>query len=360
MDSIAVLICVGQVEMMTPTQFDQSLDVKRAGMPDEGAPHARTWMAFGASEAIWDSMLAAIQTQLAHVANTIARFEPVSMLVRPADMDLARRLCHPSVELHPCALDDIWMRDSGPCFVRQANGDVLALDFNFNGWGHKQAHKLDQKVAAHTAKLAGVKSKRCNLVLEGGAIEVDGMGTALMTESSIVNENRNPGLSKAVIETRLKALLGLQHIIWLPGIRWHDITDAHIDFYARFVVPGVVLVHLDPNTSSYVHAMTLRHLDILRAAKDARGAPLTVILLEAPTHTRPEFKNEHFAAGYLNYYLVKNALIVPEFGDEKADGNARRVLQELYPEREIVAINIDCIAAGGGGIHCITQQEIEA
>lgn len=330
----------------------------RAGMPDEGKEHSRTWMAFGASQAIWGDMLTAVQMQLASVANTIARFEPVSMLVRPTEIALARRLCHPNVELHACALDDIWMRDSGPCFVRQANGDVLALDFNFNGWGHKQAHKHDQRVAAQIAKLTGVKLKRSNLVLEGGAIEVDGAGTALMTESSILNENRNPGMSKATAESRLKNLLGLEQIIWLPGIRWHDITDAQIDFYARFVKPGVVLVHLEPNGSSYVHAMTLRHLEILRFAKDARGEALKIVLLEAPVNVRQEFRNEHFAAGYLNFYLVKNALIVPEFGDQHADENARQVLQELYPEREIVQINIDCIAAGGGGIHCITQQQI--
>lgn len=330
----------------------------RPGMPDEGQSHTRTWMAFGASQVTWGDMLAAVQMQLASVANTIARFEPVSMLVRPAEMDLARRLCGPGVELHACALDDLWMRDSGPCFVRQANGEVLALDFNFNGWGHKQAHKHDQRVAAHTAKLSGAKLKRCNLVLEGGAIEVDGAGTALMTESSILNENRNPGMSKQTAEARLKSLLGLQHIIWLPGIRWHDITDAHIDFYARFVRPGVVLVHLEPNSSSYVHAMTLRHLEILRSAKDARGEALKIVLLEAPAKARQEFKSEHFAAGYLNFYLVKNALIAPAFGDQQADENARRILQEQFPEKEIVQLNIDCIAAGGGGIHCITQQEI--
>lgn len=344
--------------MTTPDQLNMPASATRAGMPDEGQSHTRTWMAFGASQAIWGGMLAAVQTQLASVANTIARFEPVSMLVRPSEMELARRLCHPSVELHACALDDIWMRDSGPCFVRQANGEVLALDFNFNGWGHKQAHKHDQRVAAQTAKLAGVKPKRCNLVLEGGAIEVDGAGTALMTESSILNENRNPGMSKATAESRLKSLLGLEHIIWLPGIRWHDITDAHIDFYARFVRPGVVLVHLEPNSSTYVHAMTLRHLEILRSATDARGAALKIVLLEAPVNVRQEFRNEHFAAGYLNFYLVKNALIAPEFGNQRADENARKVLQELYPEREIVQINIDTIAAGGGGIHCITQQQL--
>ena len=348
--------------MMTSTQFTASNPPTamptRPGMPDEGHAHSRTWMAFGASQAIWGSMLAAVQTQLASVANTIARFESVSMLVRPSEMALARRLCHPDVELHACAMDDIWMRDSGPCFVRQPDGEVIALDFNFNGWGHKQTHKHDQRVAAQTAKLAGVKLKRCNLVLEGGAIEVDGVGTALMTESSILNENRNPGMSKQTAENRLKSLLGLEKIIWLPGIRWHDITDAHIDFYARFVTPGVVLVHLEPTASSYVHAMTLRHLDILRQAQDARGEPLKIVLLEAPSTIRQEFKNEHFAAGYLNFYLPKGALIVPEFGDKKADENARQILQQLYPDREIVQVNIDCIASGGGGIHCITQQQI--
>lgn len=349
--------------MMMKRQFDITLEDadahigNRPGMPDEADPHLGTWMAFGASAELWGGMLAAVQDNLALIARTIARFETVSMLVRPSELELAREKCGPDVELISCALDDLWMRDSGPIFTRGAGGKLMALDFNFNGWGGKQEHRCDHKVAAITAKAAGVKLRKTSIVLEGGGIEVDGHGTALITESSILNENRNPGLSKAAAEVQLKSLLGLQQIIWLPGIRGRDITDAHVDFYARFASPGVVVVHTDPDISSYVHAMTLRHLEILRLAKDALGNTLKIVLIEAPAKVRSQFKNDNFAAGYLNYYVINGAVIMPEFGDEIADENARRILQELYPERVVVQINIDCIAAGGGGIHCTTQQE---
>lgn len=328
-----------------------------AGMPDESEPHLRTWMAFGASAELWDEMLGPVQDNLALIASTIARFEPVTMLVRESELELARAKCGPKVEFITCALDDLWMRDTGPIFINTKNGERMAVDFNFNGWGNKQAHRSDSKVAAATAKAAWVRIKKTSLVLEGGAIEVDGKGTALITESSVLNENRNPGMTKSMAETQLKALLGLHSIIWLPGIRGRDITDAHIDFYARFAAPGVVVVHFDPDTSSYVHAMTLRHLEILRAARDASGNALKIVLIEAPSEVRAQYKNEHFAAGYLNYYLVNGAVIAPEFGDAKADQKALHTLQDLYPDRLVVQINIDCIAAGGGGIHCTTQQE---
>lgn len=329
----------------------------RRGMPDEGAVHERTWMAFGAHGGLWGSMLVSVQKQLANIANAIVAFEPVTMLVRPEDMGVARQLCHYDVELVACALDDIWMRDTGPVFIQNEEGRLFAVDFNFNGWGSKQASPQDRHVAAWTAKRAEVDLVKTSLVLEGGGIEVDGHGTAIITESSVLNDNRNPGVSKAAAEAQLMALLGLEKIIWLPGIRGRDITDAHVDFYARFTSPGVVLVHLDTDTKSYVHAMTLRHLEILRSAHDAQGRRLNIVLLPAPTRIRPEFANVSFAAGYLNYYLVNGGLIVPEFGDQIADESAQSTLRKLYPDRRIVAINIDCIAAGGGGIHCVTQQQ---
>lgn len=349
--------------MMMKRQFDIAIEdtnengIYRAGMPDEAKPHLRTWMAFGASAEIWGNKLSAAQVTLGLIARTIVKFEPVTMLVRADELALARRQCGPEVELLVCALDDLWMRDTGPIFVHGEKNDRWAVDFNFNGWGNKQTHRSDRKLAIFTAKATGARVRKSDIVLEGGGIEVDGQGTALITESSLLNENRNPGLSKSAAEAQLKTLLGLQSIIWLPGIRGREITDAHVDFYARFAAPGVVVVHIDPDPSSYVHAMSLRHLEIFRAAKDARGVPLKIVEIAAPAKVRPTFKNINFSAGYLNYYVINGAVIMPEFGDEIADENARRTLQELYPERVIVQINIDCIAAGGGGIHCTTQQE---
>lgn len=330
-------------------------------MPDEGEPHQRTWMAFGASRRIWgQKLLAEVQRNLATIALTIAKYEPVSMLVRPSDLPLARQLMGDRVELIACALDDLWMRDTGPVFVITENGDKAAVNLNFNGWGEKQDFDNDAKVASFVARRAGVRLIETDLILEGGAIEVDGQGTAIITESCVLNGNRNPGVSKKQCEQELKRLLGLEKIIWLPGIKGKDITDGHTDFYARFARPGVVVTGYDPDPKSFDHAVTKRHLEILRVATDAQGRKLELVVLEAPSSVRERFANDDFAAGYINFYVCNGAVIAPEFGDAKTDATAKRELQRVFPGREVVQINIDGIAAGGGGIHCTTQQEPKA
>ena len=352
--------------LLTSSSWAQSQTAWR--MPDEAEPHARTWMAFGASKAVWgNKLLPEVQRNLATIALTIAKFEPVSMLVREADLPIAQRLMgknaattptiSPNITLIPCPLDDLWMRDTGPVFVQAANGERAAVDFNFNGWGGKQTHAHDAKVAALVASKAQVKRIASKLVLEGGGIEVDGQGTAIITESCVLNTNRNPNISKAACEAELKSLLGLSKIIWLPGIKGKDITDGHTDFYARFASPGVVVAGFDPDPQSFDHPVTKRHLEILRAATDTRGRKLQVEVLEAPASTRPQFASKDFAAGYINFYVCNGAVIAPEFGDPSADAAAKTTLQRLFPNRQVVQINIDAIAAGGGGIHCTTQQQ---
>ncbi|MFF0636514.1 agmatine/peptidylarginine deiminase [Nocardia sp. NPDC004151] len=328
-------------------------------MPEEGDPHTRTWMAFGASERVWGAeLLPVVRHNLASIAQAIARFEPVSMLVRPEEMDIARGLIGgANVELVPAALDDLWMRDTGPVFVK-GGGALAGVDFNFNGWGGKQSHAQDAKVAQIVTGRAGVETLHTGLVLEGGGIEVDGEGTAIITESCVLNDNRNPGWSKPEVESELKYLLGLEKIIWLPGIKGHDITDGHTDFYARFARPGVVVAGLDTDPESYDHDVTQRHLEILRDATDMHGNPLRVEVIEGPAQVRPQYRNEKdFAAGYINFYVCNGAVIAPQFGDPDGDVAAKDTLERLFPDREVVQIDIDGIAAGGGGIHCTTQQQ---
>ena len=327
-------------------------------MPDEGERHTRTWMAFGASAAIWGKkLLPETRRSLTTIAKTIAQFEPVTMLVRANEYDLARELVGDKVELVVAALDDLWMRDTGPTFVRTEQGEKAAVNFNFNGWGNKQAHAQDSKVAAFIAKQAGVEMISTKLVLEGGCFEVDGRGTAILTESCVLNNNRNPGVSKAQFEDTFMPLLGLDKIIWLPGIKGKDITDGHTDFYARFARPGVVVAGYDPDPDSFDHAVTQRHLEILKSATDAHGNKLQVLTLEGPESVRETYETQDFAAGYIGYYVCNSAVIMQEFGDKPADSRAKATLQQAFPDRKMVQINVDGIAAGGGSIHCTTQQE---
>ncbi len=328
-------------------------------MPDEAEAHKATWMAYGASSAIWTrAQVPQVQLALVRIANAIAAYEPVNMLVRQSELENARQLLDPRVTLIPAQLDDLWMRDTGPVFVRKPNGERACVKFNFNGWGKKQQFDHDGLVADVVSAYVKLPLLATRLVLEGGALEVDGKGTAIITESCVLNSNRNPGWSKADCEAELRRLLGIRKVIWLPGIKNKDITDAHTDFYARFVRPGVVVAHRDMNPDSYEYALTRQHLDILRSATDVDNQPLKIVIVDGPGQIRPGNNPDTFAAGYINYYASSRAIFLPEFGDAKADSIAKDIYTQLYPGRAVVQINIDPIAAGGGGIHCTTQQEI--
>lgn len=326
-------------------------------MPDESTPHRRTWMAFGPDEEIWEDLIDDVRQNVAAVARAISEFEPVMMLVRPDERKLAAKLCGEGVRLIDAELNDLWIRDTGPTFVVNQAGELGAVDLNFNGWGEKQEFDDDAHVAELIAEHAKAAYLTTEIVGEGGGIEVDGEGTAILTESCLINDNRNPEFGKAEIEAGLKKLFGLERVIWLPGIRGKDITDGHTDFYARFARPGVVVAGLEMDRTSFDYDVTRSHLEILKTATDARGKKLDVVTLESPRRVREDLKSDDFAAGYINFYVINGAVIAPEFGDAKSDANCKAVLARLFPNRSIVQLNIDAIAAGGGGIHCATQQE---
>ena len=333
-------------------------------MPDEGDKHERAYIAFGAQDAIWEDFTEDVQEALGRIARAIAKYEPVTVFCRQNERSIAEEFCGTrNITYVTTALDDIWMRDIGANFVIDDEGGLGAVDFNFNGCGDKQQHSKDAKIAALVSNGAQATYIRSELTGEGGAIEVDGHGTGIMTESSWINRNRNPDWSKADVEAELKERLGLRKIIWLPGIKGKDITDAHVDFYARFVRPGVVIVNLDTDPQSYDHQVTLAHLEILKKATDADGRPLQIHTISPPLKPRKSKFNQNnpdFAAGYINYFVINGAIIAPEFGDKAADQKAYDLLSKLYPERKVELLNIDAIAAGGGGIHCVTSHQPQA
>ena len=346
-----------------PNRVGEKNMEKRWFMPEEGDPHERTWMSFGASQRIWGKkLIGEVRKNLATVAQAIAEFEPVVMCVRSAERELAESHFDnlANIQFFECPLNDIWIRDFGAVYVLNKAGDKAAVDFNFNGWGEKQDFRNDARIAAMMAKESDVRLVETDLCLEGGGVEVDGDGTAIITESCVINANRNPGWTKKDCEEELSETLGIEKVIWLPGVRGADITDGHTDFYARFASPGVVVAHFDPDETSPENELTLRQVEILENATDAHSRKLKVIPLESPSVVRERFENDDFCAGYINFYVCNDAVIATEFGDPRTDGLAEGKLQECFPNREIVMLNIDGIAAGGGGIHCTTQQEPKA
>ena len=333
-------------------------------LPDEGHRHKRTWMAFVANDYVWSSrQIPEVKKDLILIAKTIAKYEPVSMLVGRKDYDEAISLIGNSRTLYPIELikwelDDLWLRDTGPTFVMREDGRKVAIDFNFNGWGNKQEHMLDSEVAGFIGKRAGAELKKSGLVLEGGCFETDGQGTAILSRSCILNDNRNPGMSQRVVEKEFKRILGFRKIIWLNGVEGMDITDGHTDFYVRFVEPGKVIVSRDNYTESFDYEITRENIEILKNSTDANGNKLNLIILDTPEIINEDLGTQDFAAGYVGYYVCNGAVIAQKFGDPWADDNAKKILRKAFPERTVEQLAIDGIASGGGSIHCTTQQEI--
>jgi len=333
-------------------------------MPEESEKHARTWMSFVANDYVWSKrQIPQVKKDLALLAKTIAKYEPVSILVNPKDKNEALKLLgglenyNYPIKLIEVSIDDLWLRDTAPTFVYDEAGKKIAIDFNFNGWGDKQEHHYDAKIAKFIAVKAGVFRIVSELVLEGGSFEIDGEGTAILTESSVLNDNRNPDFSKQEVEEELKALLGLEKIIWLKGIKGKDITDAHVDFYARFTKSGKVLVSRENYKSTYDYEVTRENIEILKNATDVKGNKLEVIILDNPDTFNESFGVRDFAAGYIGYYVCNGAVIMQKFGDKEADDRAFKIIQTEFPNCVIEQISIDGIASGGGTIHCATQQE---
>lgn len=330
-------------------------------MPAEDVEHERTWMCWPSREDVWGADLPDVQDAIVRIALAISRFEPVAMLAAADEIaGLEGLLGDADVEVIEGPVDDLWARDTLPCFlVGEVDGQptLAAGRVRFNGWGDKQVHDGDATLAALVAEHLDIELIDGGVTGEGGGLEVDGAGTVLAAESSWVNDNRNPDLDRDEIEARLLDLLGAERVIWVDGLAGADITDGHIDTLARFVDPETIVVDRptvdDPDDPWVDVAATTA--EQVAAASTTDGAPYQVVEIQQPATTRGG--GDQFLSTYMNFYVCNGAVIAPEFGDPEADAAAADLLAELFPGREIVQLDIDALAAGGGGIHCATQQQ---
>ncbi|MFD9610577.1 agmatine/peptidylarginine deiminase [Streptomyces sp. NPDC059083] len=328
-------------------------------VPVEDVRHTRTWMAFPDSSAIWGGKLSGVQADIALIARTIAKYEPVVLLANAASAAKARTMCGPTVTVvSSIPVDDCWMRDTGPVFRTDGYGGLDTVGLNFNGWGGKQTHNRDGLVAERIAAHVGVPFTYADLVGEGGAIEQDGAGTLMATRSSLVNRNRNPGMSERQIEAAMCDAYGASKVIWFDGVKGQDITDDHVDATSRFLAHGEALVQMPVAADNDAYARDARlQYSTLSAATTAKGRAMDVMRLQGPDYNKIRSTNRDFLASYANFYLCNDAVISAQFGDTRADEAARTTLQRLYPDRYIEQLNIDRLGTGGGGIHCVTQQQ---
>jgi len=323
-------------------------------MPPEWHPHRRTWMMWPTRAEIWPD-IDAVRRAYAGVARAIRRFEPVTMAANPEDIAEATALLGPGIDVVAIPVDDSWARDAGPCFLVDRRGNRAGAAFRFNAWGGKyEPHDRDAAFAAAVLEREGLEVFVSGMVAEGGGISVDGEGTILTTGTCFPNENRNPGWSRDAISQELKRMLGGSHVVWLPGNAVEVETDGHVDGIAVFARPGVVLVEEAGEPGSEHDRIMRENHRALSLARDAKGRPFE--LVKVPEAADAEGRGERFCRSYVNSYLVNGGVVIPCYGTP-TDAIVHDIFRRVFPGREIAQVDVTAIAEGGGGIHCITQQE---
>jgi agmatine deiminase len=369
--------------------------------PAEWEPQASVWLSWPRNPATWPGYFEPVPAEFAQFVGMVADYQPVNILAGGAEvMAQARALVGhlPNVTLHDIPTNDAWCRDHGPTFLQRGQGtgdgeqggvgdrksevggqhSPLAshpspltpalIDWQYNAWGGKYPpFDLDNLVPQRIAELQGRRVFSPGIILEGGAIDGNGQGTILTTESCLLNPNRNPQLDRAAVERYLRDYLGAKHILWLAGgeIAGDD-TDGHIDQIARFVGPRTVVCSMcdDPTDDNYrptqQNFVELQAMSVPLAERADHGSkqtslqPLEVIPLRLPG---PLFcDGQRLPAGYANFLIINGAVIVPQFGDA-ADDEALRTLAPLFPDRDVRGCPSRNLIWGLGSFHCLSQQE---
>ena len=343
--------------MITPKE-------KKYYMPAEWYPHKCCWMqwpynnpnhnGYGAIPSWSHFDFEKGRLAWANVANSIVKFEQVKMITHPDEIRKAKKLLDSKIEIIEFKIDDCWARDSGAIFLLNDKNMLGGIDWEFNGWGKFKPYDSDNKIAKFMIENSSAAYFKNQMILEGGSIHVDGEGTLLTTEQCLLNKNRNPKLSKKEIENNLKEYLNINKIIWLKN-GTDEGTDGHVDNIACFVKPGTILSLSCKDKNDPFYEKINENLEILKSTTDSKGRGLNIIELEMSY--KRLIPNDDEPSSYINFYIANNGIVMPSFEDEKADYNAKTIVQSIFPDRKIISINGIDISMGGGNVHCITQQQ---
>lgn len=347
-------------------------------MPGEFEPHAATFILWPERLDTWRDGAKPAQQVFSQIAEAIVQFEKVTVGVNFAQYKRARALLPESIRVVEISSDDAWIRDTGPTFVRNQEGEVRGVKWKFNAWGGLEdglydSWEKDQQVGIN---LCEIESKSyyitSDFILEGGSIHTDGQGTLLTTEACLLSRGRNSRWSKTQIEQQLQEYTGVDKVLWLPHGIYLDETNEHVDNICSFVRAGVVILAWCEEPTDPQFEYCRKCYEFLSRQTDAKGRSLKIIRLPLPKvqflseeesrgfiyqkGSKKRQAQDRLAASYINYYVCNGAVIVPQFGDEH-DVTALRILQETYPDRKLMPVYTREILLGGGNIHCITQQE---
>lgn len=363
MKSLRIILCLVLLGLSGGSVNRKDTTMTTYYFPSEKAQHEGTWLTWphrftygrryrNEIEPIWVAMVKALnQGENVHIiAYSVREQKRITKQLVKQSVDMRK------VDFTIAKSDDVWARDTGPIFVRNAAGKLAIADFGFNGWGDKTAYQDDNRLP-----MAVSKSKKIPIlpipkfVLEGGAVELDGHGTAMLCESSVLNENRNPDMTKHEAEAYMKKYFGVTNFIWLTGVTGEDITDAHIDGMARLRDDHTILTVSKTDFSELYDGIQMKDYQTLRTAKNAKGKRYK--LVELPMTA----KNVHgldYKGSYLNYYVGNEVVLVPTYHDRN-DKVAMKMLGKLYPNRKMVGIDVTELYQYGGMLHCVTQQQPE-
>ncbi|MBI1834313.1 MAG: agmatine deiminase family protein [Burkholderiales bacterium] len=339
----------------------QEFDCSREGyrMPAEWEPMAATWLGWPVlknREELWGEHYPAVCDAFALLAQTIAKYQRCIVTAHAPLVDMAKKLCGPTVTVLSLAVEDNWVRDCGPILlINEDRLTQVAASFKFNAWGEKYSpYDGCAQLADDIAAMAQLPVARSTMVLEGGSFYVDGQGTLLTTESCLLHPNRNPDMTRADIEKELRRMLGVEKIIWLPGYPPEVETNGHIDGIASFIAPGKILFNnADPDMGEYYRGMQ-ENRRALELATDARGRRFEILDIPVPRNAY-NYGSPRFCDTYANYILVNGAVISTAF-DVPQDALARAVFAKAFPDRKVELLPIAPISLGGGATHCSTQQ----
>ena len=337
-------------------------------MPAEWEPHAATWIAWPHNPEDWPGKFQPIPWVYSEIVRHLSHVEDVHILVndeaaeRRACMMLKRgganvARCH----FHQWPTDRVWLRDSGPIFVKRPSGELNITNWHFNGWAKYDNWRRDDQIPQHVSKLYGMRAikpevEERRLVLEGGSIHVNGAGTLITTEECLLSEiqQRNPGVSREQLEQAFQEHLGIEQVIWLHRGCAGDDTHGHVDDITRFVGPNKILTAVERNTRDENHLPLAENLARLHAARNLDGNRYEIVKLPMPAPVY--FEGQRLPASYANFYIANGLVLVPTFNDAN-DRHALNIIASCFPEREVVGIHAVDLVWGLGTLHCLSQQE---
>jgi agmatine deiminase len=342
-------------------------------MPAEWAPHTATWIAWPHNAEDWPGKFQPIPWVYAEIVRHLSGVEDVHILVNDeAAEKRARRILLRAganmarLHFHPWQTDRVWLRDSGPIFLKNPQGELALTNWRFNAWAKYDNWRRDDQVPHHIAKLYGMEEfkpivtgedgKEHRLVLEGGSIDTNGAGVLLTTEECLLSEiqQRNPGISRQQLERAFRDYLGIDQVIWLNRGTAGDDTHGHVDDITRFVAEDTILTCVEPSTHDENHLPLAENLDRLRSARNLDGKPFRIAELPMPAPVI--FDNQRLPASYANFYIANDLVLVPTFNDPN-DRHALNIIANCFPSRRVTGIHCTDFIWGLGALHCMTQQE---